>query len=90
MPLSLFGVTVRAAGSPGLAGVMVDGCAVVAWFRRGEDGSRGAAPAGRRAIIPARRTCRTGTRGRTTLTLRSPGLPRDREDFSYREGFPIV
>jgi hypothetical protein len=54
------------------------------------DGSRGAAPADDAPVIPARRTPRTGTRRRTTPTLRSPELPRDREDFSQREDFSLV
>jgi hypothetical protein len=65
-------------------------CGVVAWFRCGEDGSRGAAPAGNAQVIPARRTPRTGTRRRTTLNVRSPELPRDREDFWYREDFSLA
>jgi hypothetical protein len=43
-----------------------------------------------RAVIPARRTPRTGARRRTTLNLRSPELPCDREDFSYREDFSLA
>jgi hypothetical protein len=40
--------------------------------------------------LAARRTPRTGTRRRTTLNLRSPELPGDREDFSHREDFSLV
>jgi hypothetical protein len=60
-------------------------------LRRGRQSGRGA---GRwRAVIPARRTPRTprtGARRRTTLNVRSPELPRDREDFSYREDFSLA
>ena len=56
--------------------------------RRGRQPGRGAGR--RRAVIPARRTPRTGARRRTALNLRSPELPRDREDFWYREDFWLV
>jgi hypothetical protein len=46
--------------------------------------------AGGAPVIPARRTPSTGTRRRTTLNLRSPELPRDREDFWYREDFSLA
>jgi hypothetical protein len=88
----LFGHGARC-GFTGLASVLVDGHgggAVVAWFRRAENGSRGAAPAGDAPVIPARRTPRTGTRRRTTLNVRPPELPGDREDFSQREDFSLV
>jgi hypothetical protein len=54
------------------------------------DGSRGAVPAGDALVIPARRTPRTGARRRPTLNVRSPELPRDREDFWYREDFSLA
>jgi hypothetical protein len=67
---------------------------VVAWFRRAEDGSRAGARAGDAAVIPARRTPRTGTRRRTTLNVRSPELPVIAKTFritktfrSYRANF---
>jgi hypothetical protein len=66
------------------------GGAMVARFRRAEDGSRGAGPAGDAAVIPARRTPRTGPRRRTTRNVRSPELPGDREDFSQREVFSLA
>jgi hypothetical protein len=63
---------------------------VIAWFRPGEGGSRGASSAGDAPVIPARRTPGTGTRRRTTLNSRSPELPGDREDFSHREDFSLA
>ena len=69
---------------------MHGGGAVVSWFYRAGDGSQGASPAGDAPVIPARRTPGTGTRRRTTLNSRSPELPGDREDFSYREDFSLV
>jgi hypothetical protein len=101
LPLGLFGHGARC-GFTGLASVMVDG----AWWRcrgllvsppRTAAGAlrrqRGRAPAGDAPVIPTLRTprtLRTGTRRRTTLNLRSPELPRDREDFSYREDFSLA
>jgi len=75
---------------PSSSATVHGGGAVVSWFYRAGDGSQGASPAGDAPVIPACRTSRTGTRRRSGLNLRSPELPGDREDFSYREDFSLV